>query len=73
MERRPFAEVAAGRTAASLKNDYLRLFGIPVRMFNAVRVSLEGKIVSVREQQKLQLDSLCRRIARAQRQIGNAA
>ena len=42
-------------------------------MFNGVRVSLEGKIASVREQQKLRVDSLDRRIARAQRQIADAA
>ncbi len=35
-------------------------------MFNGVRVSLDGKVASVREQQKLRLDSLGRRIARAQ-------
>ena len=42
-------------------------------MFNAVRVSLEGKVASVREQQKLRVDSLQRRIARAERQIADAA
>ena len=38
-------------------------------MFNAVRVSLEGKVASVEEQQKLRVDSLQRRIAQAERQI----
>ena len=38
-----------------------------------MRVSLEGKVASVREQQKLRLDSLGRRIARAERQIADAA
>ena len=42
-------------------------------MFNAVRVSLDGKVASVREQQKLRLDDLQRRIARAERQISDAA
>ena len=73
VERKLFAAVAAGRTPASLKSGYLKRFGILARMFNAVRVSLEGKIASVKEQQKLQLDSLGRRIAGAQRRIGNAA
>ena len=72
VERKLFAEVAAGKSAASLKSGYLKWYGIPARMFNGVRVSLEGKIASVREQQKLQLDSLGRRIARAQRQIADA-
>ena len=38
-------------------------------MFNAVRVSLEGKVASVREQQLIRRDDLQRRIARAQGQI----
>ncbi len=37
-----------------------------------MRVSLEGKVASVRERQKLQLDSLGRRIARARQQIAGA-
>ena len=73
VERKLFAKVAAGQSATSLKSNYLKGFGIPARMFNGVRVSLEGKVASVREQQKLQLDSLSRRIARAQRQIAGAA
>ena len=69
VERKLFAEVAAGQSAASLKSDYLQQHGIPARMFNAVRVSLEGKAASVKEQQKLRVDSLQRRIAQAERQI----
>ena len=38
-----------------------------------MRVSLEGKVASVREQQKLQLDDLQRRMARAERQVSGAA
>ena len=42
-------------------------------MFNGVRVSLKGKVASVREQQKLRVDSLGRRIARAERRVAVAA
>ena len=73
VERKLFAEAAAGRSATSLKSEYLKRYGIPARMFNGVRVSLEGKIASVREQQKLRADSLGRRIARALAQIDGAA
>ena len=73
VERRLFADVAAGRLATSLKNVYLKSFGIPARMFNGVRVSLDGKVCSVEEQQKLRRDSLGRRIARAEGQIADAA
>ena len=38
-----------------------------------MRVSLEGKVASVKEQQKLRVDSLGRRIAQAERQFADAA
>ena len=72
VQRKLFAEVAAGRSAASLKSGYLERYGIPARMFNGVRVSLEGKTASVRETMKLRRDSLEGRIARAERQIAKA-
>ena len=72
VQRRLFAEVASGRSAVSLKQEYLRRYRIPARMFNGMRVSLEGKVASVREQQLLRRDELQRRIARAQGQIANA-
>ena len=73
VQRKLLAQVAAGRSAASLKNKYLKRYGIPARMFNGVRVSLEGKVASVKEQQKLRVDSLGRRIARAEGRIADAA
>ena len=73
VERKLFAEVAAGRSAPALKSMYLQRHGIPARMFNRVRVSLEGKLASVKEQQKLRVDDLQRRIARAQRRVSDAA
>ena len=69
VQRKLFAEVAAGRSATSLKSAYLERFGIPARMFNAVRVSLDGKVSSVREQQKIRQDNLKQQIARAEKQI----
>ena len=73
VERKLFAEVAAGRTATSLKSEYLKRYGMPAGMFNGVRVSLEWEVASVCGQQKLRLDGLSRQIARAQRQIADAA
>ena len=73
VQRKLFADVAAGRSAASLKSKYLKWCGIPARMFNSVRVSLEGKVASVREQQKLRVDGLQRGIARAGQRITDAA
>ena len=72
VQRKLFADVVAGRSAGALKSAYLGEHGIPARMFNAVRVSLEGKVASIRAQQKLRADGLTRRIARAERQIARA-
>ena len=72
IQRRLFAEVAAGRSAVSLKQAYLRRHRLPARLFNAVRVSLEGKVASVGEQQLLGRDDLQRRISRTQDQIAKA-
>ena len=69
VQRKLFADVAAGQSAATLKSTYLKRYGIPARMFNAIRVSLDGKLASVKEQQKLRVDSLQRQIARAERLI----
>ena len=73
VQRKLFADVAAGRSVASMKGEYLGRYGIPARMFNGVRVSLEGKVASVREQQKLRLEDLLRRIGRAEGQVSEAA
>ena len=72
VERRLFAKMAAGESAASLKSAYLECFGIPARLFNAVRVSLQGKVASVREGQKVRVDDLRRRIARAKKKVAKA-
>ena len=73
VQRKLFAEVGAGRSTTSLKSAYLERYGIPARMFNAVRVSLDGKISSVRETMGLRRESLQRRIARAEEQTADAA
>ena len=72
VQRKLFADVAAGRPAISLKSVYLKRYRIPARMFNGVRVSLEGKVASAREAQKLHRDTLHRRISRAEGQISDA-
>ena len=72
VERKLFADVAAERSAAPLKSDYIREHGIPARLFNAVRVSLEGKVSAVRAAQRLRVDSLERRIAPGERQVAKA-
>ena len=61
VQRKLFADVAAGSSAALLKSAYLKWYGVPARMFNGVRVSLEGKLASMRETMALRRDSLQRR------------
>ena len=73
VQRKLFSDVAAGRSAASLKNAYLERYGIPGRMFNGVRVSLEGKVSAVGESQRLRQDSLRGRLDRAERQVAVGA
>ena len=69
VQRELFAAVAAGRSAVSKKSSYIEEHGIPARMFNAVRITLDGKVSAVRESQLLQLDSLRRRVSRAEKQV----
>ena len=66
LERRLFAAWAGGAGIASLKKGYLSEHRIPARMFNALRVSVEGKVAGVRESMRLRSLSLSRRIARAE-------
>ena len=49
VQRKLFAVVAAGGSAVSKKSEYIDKHGIPARMFNAVRVSLDRKVSAVRE------------------------
>ena len=69
VQHKLFAVVAAGGSAVSKKSEYIEEHGIPARLFNAVRVSLEGKVSAVRESQLLQLDSQRRRVSRAEKQV----
>ena len=72
IQRKLFAQVSAGRSPLSLKQEYLSRHRIPARMFNGVRVSLEGKLSSVKGAMELRRGDLQRRIDRAQRQIDQA-
>ena len=72
VQRKLFADFSAGELPASLKRVYLQRYGIPARMFNGLRVSLEGKVSSVRETMALRRDSLQRRIGRAELEIAKA-
>ena len=70
LQRRLFADVYGGHPTASLKSDYIRSYGIPARMFNAIRVTLEGRMSGATESQKLHRQTLEGLIARAEKQLG---
>ena len=72
LERKLLGRYCTGVSLSSLKSEYLLAHRIPARMFNGLRVSLEGKISAVRESQSLRLQSLGRRVSRAERQIADA-
>ena len=72
VERKLFADFSAGEVPASLKKEYLERYGIPARMFNGLRVSLEGQVSAVQKTMGLRLDNLQRRIARAELEIAKA-
>ena len=69
LQRRLFADVCSGNPTASLKSDYIRRYGIPARMFNAIRVTLEGRMSAASESQKLHRQTLEGLIARAEKQL----
>ena len=70
LQRRLFADVCSGNPTASLKSDYIRRYGIPARMFNAIRVTMEGRMSGATESQKLHRQTLEGLIARAEKQLG---
>ena len=72
VERVLFAQFSARVSLTSLKNAYLIAYRIPARMFNSVRVSVEGKISAVRESMDRHIESLKTRIKRAEAQIAHA-
>ena len=69
VERDLFSRFCAGVFLTSLKNEYLIRYRIPARVFNSLRVSLEGKIASRRESLDDEIEKLEQRIARAEKQI----
>ena len=72
LERELFARSCAGVPLPSLKKGCLSKERIPARMFNSLRVSVEGKVSAARESQLGLVESLGRRIVRAEKQIAVA-
>ncbi len=64
VERSLYAETAKGKTSASCKNVFLKIYGITARQFNACRISLEGKISACKA-------SICQAIASLKQQLAS--
>ena len=73
LERTLFGRFCAGVSLPSLKSDYLSQYRIPARMFNSLRVSVEGKVSAAQKSQQRLIESLARRIGRAKQQITEAS
>ena len=71
LQRRLFADACSGHSSDSLKSDYIRSYGIPARMFNAINVTLEGRMSAARESQKLHRQTLDGLIDRAEKQLSS--
>ena len=69
LQRRLFADVSAGNSVASLKSDYIHRYGVPSRMLNAIKVSLEGRMSGAMASQQLHRQTLEGLIDRAERQL----
>ena len=72
IERILFARFSADVSLTSLKNSFLIKYRIPARVFNSLKVSLEGRISAVRESMARHIESLKTRIKRAEVQIAAA-
>jgi IS605 OrfB family transposase len=58
VSRSLFADIMAGKNPGDLKSSYINQYGITARHFNACRVQIEGKIRSLKELQKNQIENL---------------
>ena len=69
VERRLFADIAAGKSSSELKSSYLVTFGITARQFNAMRVQLEGKIASLKELLPVRIEEISSHIKNLEKKI----
>lgn len=63
VERCLFADFSKGKKPIDLKSSYISRFGITARQFNAIRVSLDGKIDSIKELKLLHIEQKKEQIA----------
>lgn len=69
IERCLYADYCKGRDIRKIKSEYLSRYGITARQYNALRVSLEGKIRSCKELQGQRIDHLQGEIKKLEKSI----
>lgn len=70
VERKLFAALHSGANQNDLKREFIRRFAITGRQFNAIRVSLEGKIDAIKERRPDLIAEAETRIKKAAKVIG---
>jgi IS605 OrfB family transposase len=70
-ERSLFSAMQAGGVLNHLKREFLPLFGISARQFNAIRIGLDGKIASIKERRPELIAEAESRIKKAAKVIKN--
>lgn len=69
VERKLFAEIAAGKDSSDLKSSFLTQFEITARQYNACRVQVEGKIASIKQRRAGQIVEAKERIEALEKKI----
>ena len=69
MERSLFADLQKGKEINQLKRDYIKTFEVTARQFNACRISLQGKIESIKQICLQQRQTLKEKIASLSQKI----
>lgn len=64
-----FTDLSKGKESSILKSSYLIQYGITARQFNGIRVSVEGKIRSIKERQKQLIEEKKEEIATLEKKI----
>jgi len=71
VERHLYADYRKGKKLTSLKSQYIKVYQISGRQFNAIRISLEGKMDSILELGKTYIDDTQSQIKKLQKAIAS--
>lgn len=69
VERALFRDLQKSISLNTLKSSYILKYQITARHFNACRISLQGKIASIQERRKIQIQELSEKIASLEKKL----